>query len=296
MAELVLYRESTPEVLVESLIEDYREERYGIERAIEPLLEANNLEPIALIFNQVERLRQESETLMSVSSWLIADLLKALYDYYKRLHPDWNTTTIIEALYNFVNADTFRSYSENTIFQYIRVAEQFPPHARKGLSFTLCFDSVIGRRYAEKIASSEASSTISDEKFLEIVRDVNERGGSRKELSEQLLRRLSGIGYPFLLMDGINHRVVLAIDASPQALQTLPLMGSFTARELSKSLLKWLKAAAPDHPIPLEFKFALGNEQYHLKGHLKLDDRAQFPLIVVQEVEVSYDGEVVSDA
>lgn len=295
MTELVLYREPTPETLVETLIADYREERYGVEQAIEPLLQTDNLEPIALIFNQIEQLRQESETLMSVSSWLIADLLKALYDHYKRIHPDWNTTTIIEALYNFVNAETFRSYSENTIFQYIRVAEQFPPQTRKGLSFTLCFDSVIGRRYAEKIAPSEASE-ISNEQFLEIVRDVNEKGGSRKELSEQLLRRLSGIGYPFLLMDGANHRVALAIDASPQALQTLPLMGSFTARELAKNLLKWLKTADLDRPIPLELKFSLEGEQYRLKGQLKLDDSAQFPLIVVQEVEVSYDGELVFDA
>lgn len=295
MTELVLYREPTTETLVETLIEDYREERYGIDQTIEPILQTNNLEPIALIFNQIERLRQESETLMSVSSWLIADLLKALYDHYKRLHPDWNTSTIIEALYNFVNTDTLRSYSENTIFQYIRVAEQFPPHARKGLSFTLCFDSVIGRRYAEKIASIDSSDT-SDEQFLEIVRDVNEKGGSRKELSEQLLRRLSGVGYPFLLMDGTNHRVALAIDASPQALQTLPLMGSFTVRELAKNLLRWLKTADLERPIPIELKFSLDNERYHIKAHLKLDGNAQLPLFVIEEAEVSYDGEIVFDA
>ncbi|GIW59369.1 MAG: hypothetical protein KatS3mg087_0435 [Patescibacteria group bacterium] len=282
--------------IADMLITAYAQGDYAKSAVIRHLLEEGDEDSLARIFNRVDELRAQLEHLDQASSWLIADMLKEMHDYFKQNSPVLTFEDIVEELYRFVGPDSFLRKSENTIYKYIEVARQFPPGPdRAGLSFRRCLDGIDIGRQAIKMRSSmplnygdgvldreEMMSRVSD-----IVRRVSDEGGSKSDLTDTILREIGGINYPFVVQEPSHHRPIFALDVEGQSLELFPILGTHSLSHVSKMIKNWLKTQGGKVPVEISFKLKKqdGDESMiYVSGWLATDPSNSF--VVVEDVTI----------
>lgn len=240
---------SEPTRLVEDLVQSYIRGDYNRFDVVRDIIKSGDEEKIALIFNRIDELRSQIDNVDQASSWLVADILFELYEYFRENAPILQQQDIIEELLHFVGPNSFLSVSETTIYKYIEVARRYPPDKRAGLSFRSCMDSIDIARHAIRISSSRSVSSgepIPDrddlmERVPDIVRRVADSGGNKSEISDAILREIGGLSFPFVVQEPSHHRPIFAVDVPVELMEHMPIMGTHSLIGLLKKIKTSLK-------------------------------------------------------
>ncbi len=272
------------------LVECYYQDQYlGSDGIAEFLGDHADERTIANLINGLERLIKMNNQLKHALAWLVVDVVYLLYQRIKASNPDMSEQDIYERLYNYIGPDSFLYVSENTIYQYVRLAEYFPPDKREpGMTVSFCLESVVLSRSAMRSGSkvdTRADESLR-ERLHEIVSDVVSQGDtSRIALSDRIHREIGGLEYPLFVVDGGHHRIIMAVSSLGDI--DLPIEGSWTAKRLMKMLHAFLASWLDPSDPSADMKITLRTEGKVLEfeARVSVDPSGKFPVLEVKHYD-----------
>lgn len=267
----------------------YQEQHLGYEGVARFLGEDIDEQTIANVINGLERLIIMNDQLKHALAWLVVDVVYLLYHRIKSSNPNLSEQEIYELMYNYIGPDSFLYVSENTIYQYVRLAEYFPPEKRPpGTKVSFCLESIALTRGALRSLSDGEGKTEESlrEHLFDIVSDMVSQGTtSRVALSDRIHREIGGLDHPLLVVDGTHHRILLAVSAGDDI--DLPFEGSWTARKIMKSIVAFLDSWLDEESSEADLKLSLrtGSKVLEIEAVLGLDPSRKFPVLEVKRYD-----------
>jgi len=217
-----------------SAIRDYVRARYGLSDEVIQLLSDESLESGRFneFLSYIDSVRAYADLVDSATSWLVADVLVALYDREKaRLErlsgASVSESDVLESILNHVGP-IYGISSVDTAYQYYHLARRFPADKRlPGKTFRFYLDAyrlersalvksgqIVG--YGQHVLPADDSEGAKDPML-----DIIQNSTSKRQLAERIMRDVAGEDAYLMISDGSSHRILLAIDGEESVMDEL---------------------------------------------------------------------------
>jgi hypothetical protein len=217
-----------------SAIRNYVRANYGLTDDVLNLLSRESLE--SGLFNEfisyIDSVRAYADIVESATSWLVADILVALFDRERAaLESEFGTkvseSDVLESILNYIGP-IYGITSVETAYQYYHLARRFPPEKRiPSKSFRFYLDAYRLERSALVKSGQltgykqEALDVYSEDRSKDPVLDIIQDSSSKRQLTERIMREVAGEDAYLMISDGSSHRILFVIDGEEEQLDFL---------------------------------------------------------------------------
>jgi hypothetical protein len=217
-----------------SAIRNYVLANYGLTEDVLGLLSRESVE--SGLFNEfvsyIDSVRAYADIVESATSWLVADILVALFDREREaLESEFggkvSESDVLESILNYIGP-IYGITSVETAYQYYHLARRFPPEKRiASKSFRFYLDAYRLERSALVKSgqltgyNQDALDVYSDDRSKDPVLDIIQDSSSKRQLTERIMREVAGEDAYLMISDGSSHRILLSIDGDEDQLDFL---------------------------------------------------------------------------
>jgi len=217
-----------------SAIKNYVRANYGLTNEVLGLLSKDSLE--SGLFNEfvsyIDNVRAYADIVESATSWLVADILVALFDRERAsLEAEFGAkvsdSDVLESILNYIGP-IYGISSVETAYQYYHLARRFPPEKRMpSKSFRFYLDAYRLERSALVKSgqltgyNQDALDVYSDDRSKDPVLDIIQDSSSKRQLTERIMREVAGEDAYLMISDGSSHRILFSIDGEEDQLDFL---------------------------------------------------------------------------